>query len=282
MTTCRDAAGATDDLILSRAAALLSGGLEGDAAQLLRSAVANIQLTRGELPEQMATLKDMGAPIACSLIGPLSAFHTLALAEPTAAEKTGQVSSSVLPAPLNAEVRSLSFPDGRLSLSPEPAQGDLYVMAVDFDVAQAGVYVVRTVTGMDHAATLDGTLLFSRFTWASPAPTLTSRAVRLSAGTHRLMVRMARDDQQGQLNVQVMRLDGAPAQLVFRPATGPAKVWSAKSIELLSAPRGLYGSAAGLHAALFGRHARLLAQVRPERDGRGCYSARQLSGSVMI
>ncbi|MBS1152551.1 MAG: tetratricopeptide repeat domain protein, partial [Myxococcaceae bacterium] len=45
-------AGATDDLILARSGALLAAGLEGDAAQLLRSAVANIQLTRGELPEQ--------------------------------------------------------------------------------------------------------------------------------------------------------------------------------------------------------------------------------------
>jgi hypothetical protein len=121
-------ASSTDDLILSRSAALLAAGLEGDAAQLLRSAVANIQLTRGELPQQGATLKDMGAPTTCSLIGPLSPFHTLALMEATAPEKTGSLESKVLAAPLNGELRTLSFPDGRLSLSPEPALGDLYLM----------------------------------------------------------------------------------------------------------------------------------------------------------
>ncbi|MBS1153033.1 MAG: hypothetical protein H6Q89_4731, partial [Myxococcaceae bacterium] len=219
------------------------------------------------LPEQGVTLKDMGAPTNCSLVGPLSAFHTLGLKEPTVAEKTGKVESTPLAAPLNGEVRSLSFPDGRLSLSPEPAVGDLYLMAADFDVPAAGTWVVRTVTGMDHAVTLDGTPLYARFTWAAPAPSLTSRAVKLAAGTHRLMVRMSRDDQQGQLNVQVMRLDGAPAQLTFRPARGPAKAWGPKSVELVSNPRGLFGAAAELEQALAGEVGGALAAFVAARDG---------------
>lgn len=262
-------AGSTDDVILARAPALLAAGLQGDAAQLLRSAVANIQLTRGQLPEQVATLGQMGAPTTCTLVGPLSAFHTLALTEPTELEQTGRVEARALAPPFNGQLRTFTFPDGRLSLSAEPAQGDLYVMAVDFDVPQAGTYVVRTVTAMDHAATLDGTQLFTRFTWAAPAPTLTSRAVKLPAGTHRLMVRMARDDQQGQLNVQVMRLDGAPAQLVFRAATGPAPLWAAQAVALLPNPPGLFGSAAHVSAALEGDVGSALAAFVAARDAMG-------------
>ncbi len=260
-------ASGTDDLILSRSPALLAAGLEADAAQLLRSAVANIQLTRAQLLEQGATLKDMGAPTSCAWVGPLSAFHTLALADLTPLEKTGLVEGQVLADPLNGQLRRLSFPDGRLSLSPEPAPGDLYVMAVDFELTQPGEYVVRTVTAMDHAATLDGTALFSRFTWAAPAPTLTSRAVELSAGPHRLMVRMSRDEQQGQLNLQVMRLDGKPAGLTFRPSKGPAHSWNDRSVSFISNPRGLFSSAAEVHAALVDEVGGTLASFVAARDG---------------
>jgi len=259
-------AGGTDDLILERAPALLAAGLDGDAAQLLRSAVANIQLTRGDQAAQNGTLADMGAPTTCTLVGPLSAFHTLSLGESTAMERSGKVEATPLAAPLNGDVRTLVFPDGRISLSPEPSVGDLFVVAMDFDVPQAGAYVVRTVTAMDHAATLDGTPLFSRFTWSVPAPTLTSRAVKLSAGTHRLMVRMTRDEQMGQLSLQVMRLDGQPAKLTFRPATGAATKWDVRAVELVSKPRRLFGSAAELHAALSQDVGTALAAVVAARD----------------
>lgn len=260
-------AGGSDDLVLARAPALLKAGLDGDAAQLIRSAVANIQLTRGLLPEQMATLRDMGAPTGCTLTGPLSPFHTLALESPTAAEQTGRLEPVTLASPLDGSLRTLAFPDGRLSLAPEPTPGDVYVMAVDVAVTQPGVYVVRTVTGMDHAATLDGTPLFQRYTWAAPAPTLTSAAVKLAAGTHRLMVRMARDEAQGQLNVQVMRLDGAPAGVTFTPAKGPAPVWAAGAVERVKdAPR-LYGSAGELFEALREEVGAPLAAIAAARDG---------------
>jgi tetratricopeptide (TPR) repeat protein len=261
------ASGSGDDLILSRAPALLEGGLAGDAAQLIRSAVANIQLTRGELTDEAATLAAMGTPTTCTLIGPLSPFHTLALKTPTEPERSGKVEPQSVAVPLDGSMRTLLFPDGRLSLAAEPAQGDVYLTAVDFELAVAGTYVVRTVTQMDHTATLDGTALFTRFTWDAPASTLTSAAVALEPGTHRLMVRMARDDQQGHLNLQVMRLDGSPAQLVFRPAKGDAAKWAEHSVELLPQPPGIYGSTAALAAALAPEVGNGLAAFVAARDG---------------
>ncbi len=275
-------AGSSDDLILSRSAALLGAGLDADAAQLLRSAIANIQLTRGQLGEQTGTLQAMGSPTGCTLQGPLSAFHTLAISDPTGPEVSGKVEALKLAPPLDGSLRTLSFPDGRLSLAPESAQGDVFLVAADFDVAQPGLFAVRTVTQMDHVATLDGTPVLSRLTYAAPASTLTARAVRLEAGTHRLMVRMAREDQQGNLSLQLLRLDGAPAALVFRPAKGPAPRWSPTAVETVDDTPGLYASAAQLAAALSPEVGDGLAAFVAARDGmnRDRDGAKRLLGAL--
>ena len=83
-------------------------------------------------------------------------------------------------------------------------------------------FVLRTVTSMDHVAILDGTVVFSRLTTRRAASTLTTRVVKLEAGTHRLIVRMARENQAGNITVALHTLDGSPAGLTFAPSQGAA------------------------------------------------------------
>lgn len=256
-----------DDTVLARAAVLLERPMLADAAHLLRAAVAAIAEARQDDARVKATLEDMGVPTGVTMLGPLSPWHVIAMGDATAMEKTGDLSSPGA-GPFGAlSARTLVFPDGRLSLSGEPPQGDVYLFAVDVEVPQSGRYVLRTITSMDHVAMLDGTAVLTRHTWQRPASTLSARAVKLSAGTHRLLVRAVREDQVGHLQVALQRLDGLPAKLSFKPAAGPAARWS--GVTVLDDVEGVLPTAAQLHQALVDEGSDALARVIAARDALG-------------
>jgi cellulose synthase operon protein C len=189
----------SDDVILARAPALLAKSLSADGAHLLRSAVVAIHQARSADAAATAMLDDMGVPRRVTLVGPMAAWHVLSLAEPTRPEQTGSL-EALGDGPLGPlAARTLSFPDGRLSLAGESGSADVYLVAVDVDVPEAGAFVLRTITSMDHLAQLDGTQVISRVTWRRPASTLSTQAVRLTAGTHRLLIKATREDQAGNL-----------------------------------------------------------------------------------
>jgi tetratricopeptide (TPR) repeat protein len=248
-----DAAGTAvslDTLISTRVPGILAVGAPGDASALLRAALANIHLARREIAQHDAIIKAQGVPTVVTLMGPFSAYHLLDLETPTQPERTGIVSTSLGPFG-QLDLRELHFADGRFSLSGEPQSGDVYLLALDLDAQRRGTYVVRTVSGMDHVATLDGTELFTRRTWERPAPTVTSAAVDLDAGRHRLMIRCAKDEAQGHLYVSVSRLDGGPADITFNAALGPPPgKWSSSRHRPKSEAKGLYASAATFTRAL--------------------------------
>src|SRR5438046_2138917 len=81
---------------------------------------------------------------------------------------------------------------------------------------------LRTVSGMDHAATLDGTPLFTRRTWDKFAPSVSAAAFELQPGRHRLMVRVAKDEEEGNLYLSLARLDGERSDVKFSPSRGAA------------------------------------------------------------
>jgi len=259
---------ATDDELARRVPALLAAGTPGDTAQLLRSALTALALNHGDLPALAQVTKDLGAPTEATLVGPFSPWHRLTISEPTAPEKTGRL-DGLGDGPFGALTRrTFHFADGRFSLAGEPEQGDVYLLAVDAQVPADGVYVLRTVTSMDHVATLDGTPVLTRFTHAVPAPTLSARAVRLSAGTHRLLLRLAKESQAGHLSVALQRLDGRPAGITFTAADGAAPAgWS--GVKTVDDAGGLFPSAASLHAALVDEAGDALARVVAARDGMG-------------
>ena len=256
-----------DDTLRARVPAVLAQGPRGDAAFLLRSALSVALLAADDLPGNAALLADMGVPTALTLVGPFSPWHQLSMADVTPAEKTGAL-DGLPPGPYGPLTpRRLVVADGRLALSGEPGTGDVYVAGVDFTAPERGDYVVRAITAMDHVAVLDGTPVLTRATWQRPAPTLTETAVRLDAGAHRLLVRMAREGQAGHLTVAVMRLDGRPAALALRPAQGAAPRWDGARV-LDDGPQ-LYPSAHGLYAALRPEVGDALARVLAARDALG-------------
>lgn len=153
-----------DALIATRVPGILAQGTVADASSLLRASLANIHLARREVAQHDGIIRAQGVPTVLTLMGPFSAYHLLELERPTAPEQTGTMAPARGPFG-QLDLRELHFADGRFSLSGEPQSGDVYLVAVDFEAKSAGAYVVRTVSGMDHAATLDGTPLFLRRTW---------------------------------------------------------------------------------------------------------------------
>lgn len=264
-----DAAGAAvslDALISTRVPGILALGTLGDSPALLRAALANIHLSRRVGAQHDAVIRAQGVPTVVTLMGPFSAYHLLELEQATQPEKTGIVSTTQGPYG-QLDLRELHFADGRFSLSGEPAGGDVYLLALDVTSRSPGTYVVRTVSGMDHVATLDGAQLFTRRTWEKPAPTVTSAAVELAPGRHRLMIRGAKDEAQGHLYISVSRLDGAPSDVTFSAAAGPPpSKWEAKSHVPKPGAPGLYASAQSFVAALEPETGPALARFIAARD----------------
>lgn len=258
----------TSTLVRERVPALLTKEQQADTAHLLRSALANAYLDAGELAHHQTVLEDMGVPTSGTLVGPFSPWHLLATAQPTPPEKDGSL-ENLAPGPFGALTpRVLRFADGRLSLAGEPPTGDVYLYAVDVTVPERGRFVLRTVTSMDHVALLDGTEVLSRLTSKRPASTLTTRVVKLDAGTHRLMVRMARENQAGNLTVSLHRLDGKPAGLTFAPATGAAPSWGQR-VKVEDDVDGLYAGAETVRRALEDDCGDALARFLAARDALG-------------
>jgi tetratricopeptide (TPR) repeat protein len=260
-------AASSDALLVERGPRVLERGLPGDAGHLLRSALATIALARGDLTRHQTLLSELGVPTAFAVVGPLSAWHALGMGKPTPFEATGDL-STLPPGPFGKlEARVIEFADGRFSLGGEPGTGDVYLLAVDVEVPERGRYVLRTITSMEHVAVLDGTPLLERLTSERPAPTLQTRAVKLEAGTHRLLLRVAREDQAGFLTVALQRLDGRPANVSFHPASGPAPRWS--GVTVIDAADGLYATARSLADALADEGGEVLARFVAARDGLG-------------
>ena len=257
----------TSTLVRERAPALLAKKQQADTAHLLRSALANAYLDSDDLARHAVVLSEMGVPTSGTLVGPFSPWHLLSTAEVTAPEKTGSLADlGTGPfGPLTA--RAVHFADGRISLAGEPPTGDVYLYAVDVTVPARGRFVLRTVTSMDHVALIDGTEVLSRLTSRRPATTLTTRVVKLDAGTHRLMLRMARENQAGNLTVALHTLDGAPSGLTFAPALGAAPAWGGVKVE--DDGEGLFATADAVRGSLEDDYGGALARFLAARDAMG-------------
>lgn len=250
---------ASDDDVLARAPGLLARGPLADTAHLLRAAIAAIAEARGDVGLVERTLRDMGVPTAATLLGPTSPWHVLSPPEPSAVERTGVLTG--------ATARMLAFPDGRLALAGEPSLGDGHLFVIDVEVAESGRFVLRTITAMDHVAVLDGTPVLTRRSWERPASTSSARSVSLSKGTHRLVLRANKEDEAGHLQVALQRLDGQPANLTFRAASGAPASW--EGVDVLDEAPGVMTTAAEVHDALADEGSDALARLVAARDGLG-------------
>jgi tetratricopeptide (TPR) repeat protein len=258
---------ALDDAILAGTQKALAAGAQGETAQLLRGARLAILSMREDPAALASTLRDMGTAGEATLVGPFSPHHLLSFDAPTPPEKDGALagpfSGPFGPLPL----RTLRAPDGRLDLSGEPGEGDIYLLAFDAEVPQDGLYVVRSVSHTSHRVLLDGAPVFERRVFTRTAPTVTARAVRLSAGKHRFLVKLSKEQTSGAFSFSLPRVDGQPSGVRMTAATGPAPTWGASPS--FSEPTGFYPAAADLAGALVEEAGSLLATFLAVHDGMG-------------
>lgn len=218
--------GSLDELILARVRAALGRGVPGETALLLRGALASVHAGRDQAPELTAALSEMGVPTTFTVLGPLSPFSFLTFDEATEPEQTGSLLGPFSGPFVAVTPRVLRFPDGRFSLEGEPPQGDVYLLAVDLEVPEEATYVVRTVSSAAHKGFLDGSLLFQRRSFARAQSLVSAAAVELTAGRHRLLLRLSRDQGSANLVAEVFRADGRPSRISFSAASGLAPSWS--------------------------------------------------------
>jgi len=254
-----------DARILARAPEALAKGAGADTAFHLRVALASVQARR-DAAAALALRADAGLVPSVSLVGPLAALRDLAFEVPTAPEKDGALSATLAGPFGEMSLRTVPTPDGELNLGAEGVQGDVYLAAVDMEVAQAGTYVVRTGGNGAYRAVLDGTVLYARRPFASPTSLVNARGVSLSPGRHRLLLVMLRGERGASVSLAVFRADGQPAQLRFQPATGAAARWA--SVPTLDVP-GVVPTAADVRKALLQEAGPTLSTYLAVREAEG-------------
>lgn len=261
-----------DEQIRVRGARALKAGASGDAAQLLRTALAALAFNAGDLKTLAIHRSAAGLPGEYTLLGPLSPFDTLDFDTPLAAEKTGELSGAT---------RKIPFLDGRLNLQNDGGRGDVYVVATDVEVSEAGVYVVRSVAAVSHKLYLDGALIGERREFDRVVPTVMAKAVVLAPGRHRLLAKTLRDDRTSALALSLFRLDGRAATLKFLPAEGKPAQWG--GVQDAEQSPGIYPTAREFAAALEPEVGGALARFLAVRDGLGrdVDGARALLGELM-
>jgi tetratricopeptide (TPR) repeat protein len=267
-----------DERVLARVPRVLPGA-RGDVAQLLRSALVLVHEARGEWEAQAAELQRLGAPQAFTVVGPLSAHSWLELDAALPAERTGSLEGPFTGPTGPVAPRTLPFPDGRLALSDDASPGDVYLVAVDVEVAEASTYVVRALSEAALKVYVDGRLALERRPYLRATGSLAARPVELAAGRHRVLVKLARAGGAGSLVLTLMRADGGAAPLAYAPARGAAPSgWAAAASPAASpavapapaAPAPLplvFPEAADLHRALLPEAGDALARFVAVRDG---------------
>ncbi|HZH03728.1 MAG TPA: hypothetical protein VEY30_08095, partial [Myxococcaceae bacterium] len=273
-----------DDRIRTAAELSLARGAAGDAAQLLRSALAAIAYQRGDTATHARILAAMGVVDRVTLTGPHSVWHRLAFDETTPTEESGNVEANA-PGPLGElRPRTLLFPDGRLGLSGEPPPGDVYLLSTDVEVARGGDYIVRTLSSASHKVLLDGTRLFERRTFERPESTVSQRGVTLRPGRHRVLIKLLKESRPPSISLSISRADGRPANLQLSPSTGSASTWS--GVATREAPA-TFSRAQDVAAALEAEAGEALASyvaawdgMNRDRDGAKRLVARLFNGGV--
>jgi tetratricopeptide (TPR) repeat protein len=257
---------ALDEVILTGLLAALDAGAVGEAAQLLRASQLSILGSRPDRAAQAKALQDLGAADTATLLGPFSAWHLLTFDEPLAPEKDGSLAGP-FSGPFGPLVpRVLHAPDSRLDVAGETTPGDVYLMAADVEVAEAGVYMVRAASASSYKLILDGTLVLERRAFARAASTVAARPMQLGAGKHRVLIKLLRDQRQASVSFTLSRADGLPSTTRYSAATGPAPAsWGSAPKEARAEL--VYPRAEELAAALADEAGALLSDFIAVRDG---------------
>jgi cellulose synthase operon protein C len=240
------------------------GGLTGLAAYRARVARAAAAESTGDLAAAAARRGENGAVTAWTLAGPFAVLHAMDFDRPIPPEQ------GTIPAEVPAggglpphRTRPLPAPDGTVALEGEPLDADVYALASDLSLALGGRYLLAIGTDLSVKVLLDGTAVHERRAFAGWSPGLVHVPLELSAGRHRLVVKLSRGAGRAGLHVGFARLDGAPSDATFAaPAAGSPPPTVAAAPTALTpdpAPLGARALAAALEPAAGPVLARFLA-----------------------
>jgi hypothetical protein len=163
--------------------------------------------------------REGGAVTDFAVAGPFGALRALQFAEKFAPETAGTLADHYATPVGEVRTRSITFPSAEVRLHGEPDRGDIFYLASDV-TARGGDYALLTVGSTAHAVFVDGQRAIVR----EPGEVEGGQhaaAVTLSAGEHRLLLKLSRSGG-GQVALSLLRADGTAEDLHPRPATGLA------------------------------------------------------------
>jgi len=200
-------------------APLLAGGkLRGLAAFRARAARAAAAEARGDLDRAARMRAENGAVVRWTLAGPFGAYHALEVDRPFPPEL------GALPARLDGaaglppvEPRPLETPEGGASLDGEPQWGDVFYLAAEVRLARGGRYLLVVGGTTVLRAFVDGEPVAERRPYSGFPPNALAVPRELSAGTHRLLVKVGRGAARAWVAVAFARQDGAPSDAESAP-----------------------------------------------------------------
>lgn len=238
----------------------LAAGARGDAAFLLRLTAAGARRNRGDDAGAQALFAEAGMVDRALLLGPYSAFHFLEWDQAFAPER-GELGGEGPLGPILP--RQASAPDGHFALWGEATPADVFYWVSDVVVPADGLYQARAAGKSTFELFVDGVSAFERRDFEAWFPESMVVDVPLTAGRHRLAVKVARGSERGDLWLALSRADGKPAQLVFSAAQGAFEA----PPPLFARATSAWGTAAALAEALEPEAGKVLAAFVAARDG---------------
>jgi cellulose synthase operon protein C len=214
---------ALDLEIADKANRALAAGARGDAAFFLKRAVASIKRNQGDDAAAARLFQELGAVSEWRLAGPFSPYRVLDFDRPFSPESefrfrdTGNYDTPVG----SVAARSFRFPDAHLALWAEPLLGDVFYFGADVVAPQSRPYTLRLTCSADFEAWVDGALVVKRQEVKQRQPLEWSVPLELTAGKHRLLLKLARGSERGEIDVLLTRDDAGPSEISVTAASGP-------------------------------------------------------------
>ncbi len=197
---------------------LQSGAMRGEAALWLRDILAELDFRQGDIASGRAMVQDAGIVDRASLIGPFSTLTHLDWETAFAPEKgelTGQGPlGSVAP-------RDIEAPAGILAIPGEPAMGHVYYWAADVTIREASRHALIARGGTARVF-IDGHMVLDRRAFDGFVTNASGVEVDLSAGVHRLLVKVPRLSDAREIKISLGRADGQKSGVTLQPAQDQA------------------------------------------------------------
>ena len=188
-----------------------TGALRGESALWLREILADLSFRRGDIEAGRAFLRDAGIIDRAGLIGPWSTLTHLDWETPFPPEQGALSGQGALG---EVAMRDIEAPSGVFSIPGDPSKGHVYYWVADLSIAAPGHYALLA-RGASARIFLDGHQVLDRRAFAGYVTSASGVEIELSAGVHRLLVKVPRLADARELKVSLSRIDGRPSRLAI-------------------------------------------------------------------